>query len=211
MKKKRQDAGFTLTEVAIVLGVIVAIFAAIWAAASAAFTEKKIYAAAQRVSDIVTDIRMRYVNDRVRLTCTNASIVKKLLEDDVIDKGWVIKDANIIETAVGKMDVWTSQNGCAENYPLRFFVFLKDLTPEMCIKMLFSKIDYNDSSIGITQVCVGSWSSISSDCKEIKYDRSTGVWGPDGKHWTLQEVENLCGAGQGRAFRSVGWEFKLKN
>ncbi|MCL2473769.1 MAG: hypothetical protein FWF23_02540 [Alphaproteobacteria bacterium] len=210
-KFKKSSAGFTLTETAIVLALIVALLSAIWIAASAAQENKRVYSAAQSVADVVTDTRIRYVNKDVGLKCEKKSIIQKLLDDDVIDKNWVNMNSSprLIETAVGRMDVMTSSSVCAGNYPLRIFVFLKDLTPAMCTKMLFSKIDYKDTTLGITQVCVGN----EDPPKCWKIDCKGGICKPEGEQeqWSLADVQEKCGAGRKGFVTNIGWEFKLTN
>ena len=62
LRKSRRCAGFTLTELAIVLAVISIILGALWVAAATVFTSSKADQAAQDMTQIAANIRMTYLS-----------------------------------------------------------------------------------------------------------------------------------------------------
>jgi len=209
--KKNRCAGFTLIETAIVVGIFAVVITAIWAAASSALESKRVYQTAQRVSDVITDIRMRYINKNVDpsnpFVC-EGSIIEKLLKDDVIDNSWVsgIGSSMRISTAAGKMDVMAME--CVDQFPMRIRIILENVTSSACTALMFSKIDYKDATIGLTRVYINdtvSWEQGKIECDDY------GICGPGKVHWTLDDVLKKCRADDTGRFVDIGWEFKMLN
>jgi prepilin-type N-terminal cleavage/methylation domain-containing protein len=118
-RTSRRCAGFTLTELAIVLGVIGVILGALWVAAAAVFTSSKADQAAQDITQIAANIRMTYLS-------ANSFTANGDQTTNMINAGVIPKDLlNSAGTAAfdnwnGAVKITFSQGGNARLFRITF-------------------------------------------------------------------------------------------
>jgi|GEM_PF-1946518 len=181
--------GFTITELAIVLGVAGVIVGAVWSAAATVSNNNKAYLTVQQVGQIAQNIREYYMNAQgVPVAACTTDITAAVDANDLFPEGMrtacsgCVGDTYEINSpyvnaagpagGIGGGSVRVMGSGTCSGtpptappyYESRFQIVLTNLSPAACAKMLFSGVGYQDESMGITQVCAGSETGAAKPC-----------------------------------------------
>jgi type II secretory pathway pseudopilin PulG len=221
---RMETRGFTLTELAIFLGAMGLVFAAIWVAIGNVSSNNHVSKTIQQVLQISQNIREYYMNQQgIPAACNNNEITTTIIDANGLFPTDMRRcsgascniDSAFIEGGAGanSFEVRGSATAgtCVGTTATRFRIVLTNLTPAACVQLLFSGINYQDSSLGIAQICPAQanptcdnavgWQAITC---------SNGICGiPSGATYapiTLAQAQTFCGNG---ATAEVGWEFNL--
>jgi prepilin-type N-terminal cleavage/methylation domain-containing protein len=127
--------GFTLTEIAIVLGIIGVILGAIWVAASAVYNNMRISAANRELLQIVQGVRALYATSStvdpngVTLTYIKAGVIPA----DALDTGIASTAGAAFDPWNGALDIGPAQQNSPDD---SFQVTFAGLPSNACISML---------------------------------------------------------------------------
>lgn len=137
--KSRIVRGFTLTEVAIVLGIVGLILGAVWVAAAAVYDNMRVKRTNEAILQVVQGVRSLYASgNSTGVTTSGADMTA-----DLIAAGVVPQDMKTSATATTAVNAWSStggdfqiQNGNAAgtSFALRF----ANLPQKACVNMLVS-------------------------------------------------------------------------
>lgn len=183
--------GFTLTEIAIVLGIIGLILGAIWAAASAVYNNLRTSRAQQEILTVAQNIRAMYA--------TQSTVDSAATTDTYISAGVFPSDATV-ETSSGKsvknpwggnFDIIASSS---DNYT-SFIVTMEGVPVNACITLATSTTGTGRDS-GLVDLSVDD-SSIGS---------LAGGTFPVG----AKAAADSCTT-QGSSGRKLAWEFRLRS
>ncbi|MDR3424115.1 MAG: hypothetical protein P4M13_03420 [Alphaproteobacteria bacterium] len=226
--RRSKTRGFTLTELAIVFGAMGAIIAAIWVAAGTVSDNNKAYLTAQQIGRVTQNIREYYMNAQgiPPAACSGADVTAALDTNGLFPAEMRSGTVGVINSAYA-----TSATGSfrvkgpsCPGTSSRFWIVLTNLTPAACARLLFSGINYQDQSMGITAVCGASETSTTTPCYSgTAGTGTTGGWfnikclngvcdtyTQTGTHvpLTLPQAQTLCSSA---STSEVGWEFKLRD
>lgn len=163
-------SGFTLTEIAIVLSVAGAIIGAIWATVATVSNNNKAYLAIQQVQQIAQNIREYYMNasgifplppqtsacGMINQTLINANLIPPEMQTCF---GPCTSGFRYIVHPFHQGEVMVGGSYCDPSHKIasRFYISLLDLSPSVCVQLLTSGLPYQDSSMGITAICGGTF------------------------------------------------------
>lgn len=123
--------GFTLTEIAIVLGIIGSVLGGIWYAASMALEHRRVTRAVAQINTIITNFRSIYSGHRVDFPgwtdVTAMAIGAHLMPDDMIDEGVTSQGRGVWTNSWVQVSADGTDNGIRIDYA--------GLTPGECSRL----------------------------------------------------------------------------
>ncbi|MDD3029271.1 MAG: type II secretion system protein [Alphaproteobacteria bacterium] len=225
-RKTQGPLGFTLMEMAIVLGLIGAVLGAVWGASSHFREQSRASKTLQQVMQVVQNIRAYYVNaagilvvnaQGKHVACADNADITSTIATAQLLPAEMRNGANYISASGGSFSVLCDNENCVGDQLTRFWITLTNLTPSACVKLLMG-LPYKDSSLGVVKVfastksgeCLNPVAWATSDNFLVRCDKNNDYGLCEtGTPTTLQHAIELCG--NGGATSCVAWEFKLRN
>lgn len=138
--KSESRGGFTLTEAAIVLGIVGLILAAIWSAAGSVYRSQRVSQTAQQLTQMVQNIRSMYASSaRIEGGMTDEQL-QSLKNTGVFPKDMLTQDkSQLVDLWGGKVEVKDPEDkpeGCADVDYTCFQVTLNNVPKDSCSELL---------------------------------------------------------------------------
>ncbi len=203
MARTRGNKGLTLTELAIILGAMGLVMAAIWAVASAVWNNYQGHVARQQILSVVENTRDYYMN-KGKINCASGADITSILDDD--DRRLIPTEMRLHPNAEGgdinhalatvgggSFNVICLQNGNA------FRILLSGLKRENCVDLLM-RFPVLMSEVGVKAVVRPGGSVVSLNLLDIDHPA-------DGFPMTLSTASAWCSD----RINEVGFDFKLRN
>ncbi len=216
-KRQRNTAGFTLVELAIVMGIAALVLGVVWATAATVWSNHKVYVAGQQLLAVAQNIRNAYTNASQLPTIAGNDITTTIEPLDVFpiemhrtpsSNASVIDDPFNKSLAGGSFHVFN-----LNNKPPYFRVQMLGLDPGPCTALLMEE-PITNTSMGVVGVGTGMGASGimgNSGTNSVKLDYMGNATN-NGTAVTLPLLSatatSWCSAGAGA--NEVDWDFKLR-
>jgi len=223
MTVQKTKTGYTLAEMAIVLGVAGFLTASIWAAASSARAGKKIAQTSQQIMTVVQRTRDYFLNAQKITGQTSGGaaigsgddLIYALYSKDVFPAEMKAKcGPNVCLNSAVSADPSGSFRMHAGKTTSHFRIILTRLSREECINLLSNAVNFRDQTLGVDGICVGT---LASNClsntdlginpwRLIDSTTTPGVRSIAGG----ETIMGMCGALPDNNSNQVGWDFNLR-
>ena len=226
-----KNRGFTLTELAIVMSVVGLLLSAVFLATRSVTNNNRVSKTIQQVGQITQNIREYYMNaSGITAGCgditgalDNVGIFPSETRSKCstcapynykIDSAFVSAAGPNAGIKAGSLRVIGAS--CTGGIASRFQVVLTSLSQEACAQFLMTGANYQDQSIGITQICGTSeagatypcYSGVAANWWPITCSAGVCSPAPTNPVITLAQATAMCASA---STSEVAWEFKVRN
>lgn len=213
---RSKQAGFSLVEMSIYLAIVGLVLGGVWAAASTLSETRRVNQTVRSVMDTVQNVRDRYLSAPGIPVAACDTDISAALSPELYPSEMRRCSGGVCRLQAAAAKPSTAATVVVKSPPVAtglcsaalvatgMRVVVSNLDADVCARLAFSGMPYNDSLQGISRLCAGA-----------ACDTGAGVWRDvtctTGQcvtvpALTLAQAQLWCGA----ANRTVGWEFKLR-
>ncbi|MFA5041444.1 MAG: type II secretion system protein [Bdellovibrionales bacterium] len=207
---------FTLSEMAIVLGIMGFVFGSIWVAVGSYSEANRLSKTVQQISAVVQNLRDHYknyggipaaCNDTTDITTTLYDLHAGIFTPDMVS-GTKINSALSGGSTAHTFRVLGSATACNGTMASRFRIVLTNLPRASCVKILYQGVSYKDQSFGVSRVCASSSTGCTGTTSWSPISCTDGICtAASSDYSTLVKIQDLCSSASSN---QAGWEFKLR-